>query len=143
VQGAYYVKDVRLGSDDILGQTISIRGPMAATLEVVVSLNPGTIEGTVVDAQFKAVPGVQVVLIPDRLRDRLDLYKTATTDSSGKFGIGSIPPGDYRIYSWEELDAYSYFDPAVVREFEVQGKTIHVSELSKENVEVRMIPTAQ
>jgi hypothetical protein len=143
VQVPYYTKEVRLGPGDILGQSISIRGPMTATLEVVVSLNPGTIEGTVVDPQFKAVPGVQVVLIPDRLRDRLDLYKTATTDSSGKFGIGSITPGDYRIYSWEELDAYSYFDPAVVREFELQGKPVHVSELSKENVEIRMIPATQ
>jgi hypothetical protein len=143
LQGPYYTKEVRLGQDDILGQTISIRGPMAATLEIVVSLNPGTIEGTVVDAQSNVVPGVQVVLIPDRLRDRLDLYKTATTDSSGKFGIGSIAPGDYRIFSWEDLDAYSYFDPAVVHEFEVQGKTVHVSELSKENVEIRIIPAAQ
>jgi hypothetical protein len=143
VQGPYYAREVRLGPNDILGQTISIRGPMSATLEIVVSRNPGTIEGTVVDAQFKAVPGIQVVLIPDRLRDRLDLYKAATTDSSGKFRIGSITPGDYRIYSWEELDAYSYFDPAVVREFEFQGKPVHVSEMSNENVEIRLIPATQ
>jgi len=143
LQAPYYIKSVQLGADDILGQTITIRGPLTSTLEVVVSLNPGTIEGTVVDAQSKAVSGIEVVLIPDRQRDRLDLYSTAATDSNGKFAMRSVAPGDYWIFSWEELDAYSYFDPYVLREFLPQGKAVHISELSKETVEVRMIPATQ
>jgi hypothetical protein len=140
---SYYIKEVRIGAADILGQTVSIHGPVTATLEVRASLNPGIIEGTVLDTQSKAVAGIAAILIPDRQRDRLDLYSTAVTDSNGKFTIRNVAPGDYWIFSWEELDPYSYFDPDVVREFEPSGKAIHISELSKETVEVRMIPAAQ
>ena len=140
VPSAYYIKDAHLGSEGVLGETISIRGQVTATLEVVLSFSPGTITGTVIDSQSKGVSGAQVVLIPDRQRDRLDLYKTVTTDSGGKFSIGSIAPGDYRIFSWEDLDAYAYFDPGIVREAEPLGRLVHVSEASKETVEVRIIP---
>jgi hypothetical protein len=55
----------------------------------------------------------------------------------------NVAPGAYRIFLWEELDPYTYYEPEVVREFEPNGKAIHISELSKENVEVRMIPASQ
>lgn len=95
------------------------------------------------NSQSKAVAGIAAILIPDRQRDRLDLYSTVVTDSNGKFTIRNVAHGNYWIFSWEELDPYSYFDPDVVREYEPSGKAIHISELSKENVEVRMIPASQ
>jgi hypothetical protein len=138
-----YIKEVRLGAADVLGQNVSIRGPVTATLEVLVSLNPGVREGRVLDAQSKAVAGIAAILIPDRQRDRQDLYSTAVTNSNRKFTMRNVAPGAYRIFLWEELDPYTYYEPEVVREFEPNGKAIHISELSKENVEVRMIPASQ
>jgi hypothetical protein len=111
-------------------------------LEITVSLNPGRIDGTVVDDHSQPISGIQAVLIPDRQKERLDLYQTAVTDANGRFTMAAIAPGDYRIYSWEELEPYAYFDPDVVREFEPRGKVIHVIEALRENLEVRVIPAS-
>jgi protocatechuate 3,4-dioxygenase beta subunit len=136
----YYVKEARLGQSDILGQTIEIAGPVAGFLDVVISNRSGLIEGTVVDARRQPVANIEAVLIPEALRNRVDLYKRATADSNGRFTIQGIPPGIYTLFAWENLDPYAYFDPEVVRQAESQGKVVRVGELSKEVVEIRSIP---
>ena len=54
-----------------------------------------------------------------------------------------ITPGDYRLYSWESLENFGYFDPQVLREAEPFGKLLHVAESSKQQLDVRMIPASR
>jgi hypothetical protein len=136
----YYVKEARLGQTDILGQTIEIGGPVSGTLDVLISNRSGLIEGTVVDTRQQPVALIEVVLIPDTQRNRPDLYRRVTADINGRFTIRGIPPGNYRLYAWEEIEPYAYFDPEVVQQVESQGKAVRVTELSKETVEIRSIP---
>jgi carboxypeptidase family protein len=98
------------------------------------------IEGTVVDTRQQPVALIEVVLIPDTQRNRPDLYRRVTADINGRFTIRGIPPGNYRLYAWEEIEPYAYFDPEVVQQVESQGKAVRVTELSKETVEIRSIP---
>jgi hypothetical protein len=86
---------------------------------------------------------VQVVLISDRFRDRRDLLKTATTDQNGDFTLRGIAPGDYKLFAWEEIEPFSYYDPEVLRRYEEQGRSIKVSESAKVTVEAKMIPAGQ
>ena len=39
------------------------------------------------------------------------LFKTAATDQDGHFTMRGLPPGPYKIFAWEELDPFAYFDP--------------------------------
>jgi protocatechuate 3,4-dioxygenase beta subunit len=78
-------------------------------------------------------------LIPDQVRDRTELYKTATTDQNGRFTLRGVPPGGYRIYGWEVIEANAWFDRDVLAQYENQGKPIRILEAAKENVELRMI----
>ena len=55
------------------------------------------IEGTAVDARQQPA-AISNVLIPET-RERLDLYKRATADESGRFTILGIPPGGYRLFA--------------------------------------------
>jgi hypothetical protein len=83
------------------------------------------------------------VLIPDQHRDRVDLYKTAVTDPSGRFTIRGITPGEYKIFAWEALEQFAYFDPDLLRKYETQGKAVQISESDKETADVKLIPAAQ
>src|SRR5439155_2068567 len=83
---------------------------------------------------------VQIVLIPAEQRDRSDLYRTASTDDSGRFALTDVAPGDYKLFAWEALDPYAYFDPKILEPFEQQGKPVHVAESTTANVEVEIIP---
>jgi hypothetical protein len=111
----YYVKAARLDQADALEQPLPISGPVSGTLDVLVSRAAGRVDGTVVDDRGQGVPGVEAVLVPaPRMRWRHDLFRTATTDSSGRFSLAGIPPGDYSLFSWEALESFAYFDDDVL-----------------------------
>mgnify|MGYP001259414705 CR=1 FL=1 len=61
---------------------------------------------------------------------------------AGRFTFRGITPGDYRIFAWEDIEPFAYFDPAVVKQYEALGKAIRVQEASSESAEVRLIPAA-
>ena len=101
------------------------------------------VDGNVVNEKSEPVRGIQVVLIPDRFRDRTELFKTGTTDQNGHFTIRGIPPGDYKLFAWEAIEQFSYFDSDVLRPFEQKGKPVSILESSKVIAEVKVIPAVQ
>ena len=135
---SFYLKDAKFGQNDALN-TFTISEPINGTLEIVVRMNPGQVSGTVVDATLKPVSGVQAVLVPD-VRSRQDLYRTAMTDPEGRFTFREITPGDYRIFAWEDIEPFAYYDTAVVKQYEAAGKQVRIQEASAETAEVRVIP---
>jgi len=135
-----YLKSARLGQSDALNG-VTISEPLNGSLEITLRSNPGQVSGNVVDATLKPIGGVQAVLVPDQ-RDRQDLYKTAATDQDGRFTFRGITPGDYRIFAWEDIEPFAYYDPAVVKQYEALGKAVRVQESSSESAEVRLIPAA-
>jgi hypothetical protein len=54
--------------------------------------------------------------------------------------VQSLTPGDYKLFSWESLENFGYFDPDVMRRAETLGKPVHVGESSKLAVEGKIIP---
>jgi hypothetical protein len=82
------------------------------------------------------------VLIPDRNRTRQDLYKAAVTDQEGRFTLSGITPGDYRIYAWEDIEPFSYYDANILRQYEQQGKLVRIQEASADSVDVKIIPAS-
>jgi hypothetical protein len=134
-----YLKEARLGQNDALG-VVSVSEPLTGSLDIVLRANPGQASGTITDATQKPIAGVQAVLIPDRSRDRQDLYRTANSDPEGRFTFRGITPGDYRVFAWEDIEPFSYFDPAVLSQYEATGKPVRIQESSSENVDVRLIP---
>jgi len=139
----YYIKEARLGANDILQNGFSITVPESDRFEVLLSPNGGQIEGDAVDEHGDPMRGIQPVLVPDRDRGRRDLFKTATTDQNGHFTMKGIPPGVYKVLAWEDLDPFAYLDPEVIRTYEPQAKTVTISESSKATVQVKVVPAGQ
>ena len=137
----YYVKEARLDQLDALQQPLVISGPVSGTLDVVLSRAAGRIDGTVTDSRGQGVPGVQAVLVPTpRLRWRFDLFRTATTDGTGRFSLSGIPPGDYSLFAWEALQSFAYFDDDVLRQSETAATSVRIVESSTATVQVTLIP---
>jgi hypothetical protein len=140
----YFLKDAKFDRNDALNQPLVISNSMqGSSLEVVISPNPGQIDGVVSDDKLQPMAGVQAVLIPDKNRDRIELFKSTTTDQTGRFTLRSISPGDYKVFAWEALENFAYFDPELIKQVESQGKLIHVNESSKLQVDVKVIPAAK
>jgi hypothetical protein len=135
----YYVKEVRTGPTDVFNNPLHFSGDASIPLDVLLSPNGGRIDGTLVNDKQEPVCGVVAVLIPDRQRDHADLYKTAITDETGHFTIRGIPPGDYKVFAWEALEEFAYYDPELIRSYEQKGTHVRITESSKESLEVKVI----
>jgi hypothetical protein len=85
----------------------------------------------------KPQQGVFTVLIPHD-RGRFDLYKTTNSGADGKVSFSNVPPGDYKIFAWEEVKQRAWQDPLYMEKFEDMGRLIHVEKAgsSSENVQV-------
>jgi hypothetical protein len=140
MEPAMYIKDARLGRLDVL-QGISISDRVDGALDVTIGSGAGELSGTVVDKSGRVAAGNQtVVLIPDSLRNRIDLYKTADTTADGRFTIRGITPGNYKVFAWEDIEPFSYFDAEVLKAYDTQGKPVRIQENSRDSIEVTVIP---
>jgi hypothetical protein len=133
----FYLKDARFNNTDVLEPT---RISTAGTLDVLVSSKTGQLAGRIVSQPERPQSRIGVVLIPNSNRDRAELYKRATTSIDGSFTITGIPPGDYKAFAWERLEANSFYDPQVLGKYEQWGTPVRVTESSSESIEVKLIP---
>ncbi|HEX4997249.1 MAG TPA: carboxypeptidase regulatory-like domain-containing protein, partial [Terriglobia bacterium] len=133
----FYVKSARFGDVDALSASLRLPAEKPSALEIVLGSGVGQIEGTVTASTGRTVPGAAVVLIPDAGRSRPELFRMVTTGPGGEFRMSNIPPGNYHVVSWEFLDAYEYFDPALIQQAGQQGKAINVGSSSKQTVDLR------
>jgi hypothetical protein len=139
----YYLKAARLEHVDALEPPFRVAPSASGPLDVVISPNAGQIDGTIMDAKQQTVRDTQAVLIPDRARNRSDLYSTARSDQNGRFTFRGIPPGDYKVFAWEALEPFAYYDPDLMRLYEARGNPVRVTESSSQSVEVRIIPATE
>jgi hypothetical protein len=115
-----FIKEARFGGVDALTQAFKLTEPPNAPLEI--TLATGTsVSGTVAGGAAK-----QVVLIPAGGPRKPHLYRTAMPDTSGKFAMTGVAPGDYRVYAWKEIEPFQYFDPDFMRAYEGAGVPVTV-----------------
>jgi len=134
-----YVKSIQYGGSDILNNSFKFSGSASGSVDVTLRPGPGRISGAVSNARGEAVPGLQVVVVPEQ-RNRTDLYRTATTDANGRFNFAGVTPGQYRVFSWEAFEPGMQFDPDLLKKHEQQGRLLQVAEASDQNLDLKMIP---
>lgn len=49
-------------------------------------------------------------------------------DNNRQFELSHIPPGEYRIYAWSDLDRVEFENPAYLAAFKDKSKTVTVDE---------------
>jgi hypothetical protein len=82
--------------------------------------------------------------MPARQADRVPgRVENVTSDQNGRFAIRAIPPGDYKLFAWEDLEPNAYYDSDFVRKYETLGTPIQISENMKQTVEIKIIPADQ
>src|SRR5438309_8936950 len=106
--------------------------------EIVLGNAPGSLNGAVRDEKRQPIPNVRVVLVPAR-RNRIDLFKTARTGESGEFRFESLPPGDYKLFAWEDIEDGAWLDPDVMEPYESRGTAVAVAPASDQTVTVGLI----
>jgi len=135
----FFLKQARFGTSDLLKNPLQFTGRESGTLELVFSSNVAAVEGVVTDNRLGPAVGAQVVLVPDAARFRSELFKTAVTDQNGRFNIGNIAPGDYKLYAWESIEQNGWFDMDLAKRFEQSARPVHLTESSRQTIDARLI----
>lgn len=125
----FFIRSARSGDKDILKEGLDLSENTAESVTVTVASTGGAVDGVVNDERQAPVVGARVVLVPTpERRERIDLFKTATTDQFGRFTIRGVVPGDYKMFAWEDLEPNIYFDRGFMEQHESQGVPTHVAE---------------
>jgi hypothetical protein len=133
-----YVKEVLYGRSDVLHSPIEITDQTPNAVTVLLSTKGGQVEGRLTDALSQPVSGGEVVLVGD---DRGgNLTKTATTDREGRFTFRALPPGGYKLFSWEVVEDGSIYTKSFLAKYETQGRPVRVEESSKVTADLKIIP---
>jgi hypothetical protein len=136
-----YVQSIRFGGQDVLRDGLHIAGPTSETLEILVSPNAGRLEGDVT-ADRQKFANATVVLMPSSSssRQQTNLYQTVQSNAEGHFTFESIPPGTYKVFAWEDVESFAWFDADFMRNFESRGTEIVIREAAKEKLDLAVIP---
>jgi hypothetical protein len=140
LEGAY-VKSLRFNGVEIDGRLqIDGRRP-DGPLEIVIGTNSGYLEGAAVDTSRRPAAHATVVLVPGaESRHRIDLYKVTSTNAAGRFSFEHVPPGDYTVFAWEDVESWSWLEPQFMQAHEGRGTPARIGEGAEVAVEVTVTP---
>ena len=137
-----YIKDVHYGASTALDDGFTVTKGVLANLEITVSSRGARVQGAVADTDGLPATGVQVVLVPEESRRNLyRLYRTGTTDQYGHFEIRGIAPGDYKLFSWEEVESGAWEDAEFLKPFEEKGEKISVQDGDQKTLNLTAMPS--
>jgi len=135
----YITKSVYLDGRDVADSGFMVSA--GTSLDVVISVNGATIEGTVEDSQGKPVPHATVLDVPSaEHRKRTDLYQRDTTDEHGHFSLRGLNPGKYTVLAFDEPQP-DIHDPEFLKAYEGRGENVQLDEGARTSIVVKLIAT--
>lgn len=99
----WYMLSAVLNGRNVLNQGLKLSaGDAGQHLEITVSPGAAKVQGVVLERVFREpVPRGVVELFPDPANPhRADLFRSASTDETGRFVIKNIVPGKYRVIAF-------------------------------------------
>jgi 5-hydroxyisourate hydrolase-like protein (transthyretin family) len=133
-----YIKSIRLGGEDAM-DSFHLTSDSARVLDVVLTTGTGSVEGVAIGRAGDPAPNVTIVLVPTNARKRMALYQALVTGGDGKFRFQEIPPGDYKLFAWEDIETGAWANAEFMRPYESRGRAVRVSESSREEVQLNVI----
>jgi hypothetical protein len=98
------------------------------------------VQGSVIDKDGLPATGVRVVAVPNEARRRnFKLFKSQTTDQYGRFDLGGLAPGSYKIFSWTGIEKEEWEDADFLKPFEDKGEIVELQDEDVKTVNLKVI----
>jgi len=139
-----YVKSARLGNEDVLSNRVRVGGGTSpGQIEILVGAG-GRFNGNAMNDRREPVPNAMVVLVPDGAsRQRRDLFRSTSTDISGRFSIQGIPAATYKAFAFEEVSVDAWQNADFMRPLESRGTSIEIRDGNPSSADLQVIPAAK
>ncbi len=135
-----YVKSIRAEAVDVQAAGLDISNGNISPVEIVISPNAAQVSGTVQDDRTgQPFPNALIVLVPQDsvAQGRTDVYRQASSDQAGSFQVKSVPPGSYKVYAFEDLEPFAYYDPAFLKQY--SGEPVDLKENDQAKLQLKVI----
>jgi uncharacterized surface anchored protein len=136
-EGAY-VKLMRYSDQEVGDDSIDLSSGVAGALQVTLSMAAAQVDGVVQNSENKPVSGATVVLAPDS--GRYALFQEMRTGDNGSYSFKGIPPGDYKILAWTDIESGAYQDPDFLKRYESKAEKLSLKESDRKNLALKVIP---
>jgi hypothetical protein len=138
----FYVKSIRVGDEELPDRRLDATRGGAAPIAIVLGVDVGQIEGSVALADGNPAVGARVTMFPEGPHaGRFDLFKFVFTDDQGKFHLDKVPPAEYRIFAWQDVEPGAPQDPELRKKFEKQSVPVKLAPNGHETVPLTAIVT--
>ena len=134
----YYLKSVKLAGREMPDATLDLSYG-GGQVEVALAPAAGDITGTVQNSHGDPATSVQVTAVPVSESLRRDRNKLVTTDAMGNFTLHGLPPGEYKIFAWEEVETNAWMDHEYRQGFENFAASAKADASTTPTVQLKLI----
>lgn len=136
--GTGYAKTLKYGDREVDDDGIDLSAGVAGPLQVVFDTEVADVRGSVADDDGVPMTGVTVVLVPDSRR--LAQFHDTISDPKGQFHFADLPPGDYKLLAWEEMQPNQFQDPQFLTKYIAKAETVVLKANDKKSYSLKAIP---
>jgi len=134
-----YLKSVRLGDRPLAQPRIDATEKLEP-LTIVLGADTGELEGAVENSKGGPAVRARVDAIST---DRPEFNRSAFSDETGRYKIADLPPGQYKIFAWENVPAGAPQDPDFRKPFNKQSASVSIGPKGRANLKITAISAAQ
>jgi hypothetical protein len=137
------IVDIHQGGKSVYDEGF-IGGADAQPIEVILSKQCGTVQVQILDDRKQSVPNAFVSLVPAaEHRSNVLLYRRSIFDVAGsKYPpISLIPPGEYKMFAWDNIPPNAELNAAFLAGFEDRGVPVTVRRGETLTVQLPLITT--
>lgn len=139
---AYFVKSVIFLGHEVSESGIELGLGGSHKVDIVISPNGATLEGSVSGEEDKPAQGATVVLIPDPgTRQLKSRYYAATADKDGHFTASGIHPGEYAVVAWDSAESLDNAASDALEVADKQGQTLKLEGGERKAVLLKALPS--
>jgi hypothetical protein len=136
----FFLKSVTVGGTDVTNSGLSVGGGGTYSLDLLIGVGTGKVDGSVVDSDDRPVADAVVIAVPQGdHRGRLDLYAKGVTDQRGRFLLSGLTPGDYAIFAFESLEEGEYYDSAFLKPYAGHSENVHLDQHGRKSLQLKVI----
>jgi len=138
-----YLKSIRM-RDRPLAQPRIDAAEKLEPLTLVLGADTGELQGAVKNLKGGLVARARVDAIADGDHaSRPDFNRSDFSDEKGQFKIVDLPPGQYKIFAWEDVPDGAPQDPEFRKLFDKQAVTVTVQPNGRANLNITAISAVQ
>jgi protocatechuate 3,4-dioxygenase beta subunit len=138
----WFASKVLIGGKDVLASGFKAAEALHGPVEIIISNNGATLEGSVLDKDQKPVSNAEVIAMSSepKLRKQYDFFHQTIADQMGRFKIRGVRPGEYLVLALEDSQEQPFATEVFLKNNRAAVQTVKLQAGAKQQLELQVIP---